>query len=104
MRKDSIGGATALIWASNQRSHRDRQRTTCSWCRRECNVHDIYGATAMMWASIDGHTEIVNALLAAGADVSATNNFGRTPLMLASIDGHTETVNTLLAAGAIVKV
>ena len=33
----------------------------------------------------EGHTEIVNALIAAGANVNAANKYGETPLHLAAL-------------------
>jgi ankyrin repeat protein len=48
-------------------------------------------------AALDGHTEVVKAHLAAGANVHAEDDKA---LRWAAVDGHTETVRTLLAAGA----
>tara|TARA_B100000900_G_C20474912_1_gene672971 strand:- start:205 stop:1074 length:870 start_codon:yes stop_codon:yes gene_type:complete len=47
-----------------------------------------------------GHTEIAQALVAAGADVNARDKNGDTALLLASMNGHTETAQALVAAGA----
>ncbi|MBR5980587.1 MAG: ankyrin repeat domain-containing protein, partial [Firmicutes bacterium] len=53
-----------------------------------------------------GDPEIINALIAAGADVNAENQEGRTPLMFASCwaaggrYAQPKTVKALLAAGA----
>jgi len=54
------------------------------------NAKDIQGNTALMWASLNGHTEIVAMLLAAGADVNAMNNWGSTALDIANEAEHTE--------------
>ena len=43
-----------------------------------------------------GHTEVVNALLAAKADKEAKDNKGATALMLAALNGHTGVVKLLL--------
>ena len=58
---------------------------------------------ALVAASGGGHTEVVTALLAAGAsvDLNGKRN-GMTALMTASAEGHTKTVAALLAAGASV--
>ena len=45
----------------------------------------------------------VKALLAAGADVNATDKNGSFPLLLASAQGHLDVVQALLAAGADVN-
>ncbi len=51
-----------------------------------------------------GHTEIVRALLAAGADVNAKDESGRTALIVTSIGGHLEIVHLLLDKGAPIDV
>jgi ankyrin repeat protein len=51
-----------------------------------------------MIASQLWHLEVTQALLAAGADVSAKTNEGATALMLASMLGHLNIVQALLAA------
>jgi len=56
--------------------------------------------TALHWAVQRDAVEIVDLLLAAGADVSASNHYGVTPLTLASLNGGGEVVTQLLAAGA----
>ncbi len=54
-------------------------------------------------AAMKGHTETVNALLEAGADVNAESRLGITALIAAAGNGRTETVKALLAAGADVN-
>ena len=62
------------------------------------------GATALFMASYKGHTDALRALLAAGANVDATETFScRTPLWMASANAHTEVIRALLAAGANVE-
>ena len=56
--------------------------------------------TALMRASAYGHTETVQALLAAGANTAPQSKTGNTALMLASMNGHTEAVRVLLMKGA----
>ena len=60
------------------------------------NIQNIQGFTALMYASQNGHTEIVISLLERGAEVKMTNFEGETALMLASQYGHTDVVNLLL--------
>ena len=50
-----------------------------------------------MLESGHGHTEVVEQLLAKGADVNAKRNDGVTALIMASQQGHTEVVKQLLA-------
>ena len=66
-------------------------------------ARDSNGWTPLMTASYRGHTSIVKALLAAGADVNAANNDGETALILACEDGHLEAARALVAAGANVN-
>ena len=47
-----------------------------------------------------GHTAIVDALLAHGANAKAANDHGRTPLHSAARQGHSAIVDALLAHGA----
>ncbi|PNH10013.1 Receptor-interacting serine/threonine-protein kinase 4 [Tetrabaena socialis] len=58
------------------------------------------GATALYTASQQGHTAVVEALLAAGAIKEAEDASGTTALVIASLNGHTAVVQALLAAEA----
>ncbi|MDF2964615.1 MAG: serine/threonine-protein phosphatase 6 regulatory ankyrin repeat subunit C-like [Rickettsiaceae bacterium] len=59
------------------------------------------GATPLTLAAQNGHTTIVEKLLAAGADVNKANEKnGATPLIYAAEKGHTAIVEELVAAGA----
>lgn len=53
-----------------------------------------------MRAASNGDLPSVRALLAAGADVNATNKSGQTALMVAAVMGHGEIVASLIEAGA----
>lgn len=56
--------------------------------------------TALMSAAVNGYTEIVKAMLEAGANVNAINIAGSTALMHAKVGGHNEIVDILKMAGA----
>ena len=59
------------------------------------------GARPLHLAGASGDVRAVAALVAAGADVDATEeSWGQTPLMFAASKGRTAAVRTLLAAGA----
>lgn len=70
----------------------------------EADVKDSLYRTPMMLAAMGGHSECLEALLAAGADVQAQDNVGFTPLHYAvfsvSRGSDARCVAQLLAAGA----
>ena len=65
-----------------------------AWARP--NLQAKNGYTALMGASVMGHTDVVELLLDKGASVEEKDNDGKTALMRASIRGHTEMVELLL--------
>ncbi len=72
----------------------------------DVNVKNDYGSTALTIAAVNDCKEIVELLLAAGADVNVSlkNNSDITALIAASINGRKEIVELLLAKGADVNV
>ena len=54
--------------------------------------------TSLCWASSNDHLQVVEALLAAKADVSKRDKDGRSPPHAASYKGHLEVVEALLTA------
>jgi len=70
----------------------------------DVNQMDEDGWTALMWAIDYDRDEVVNVLLASGADANACDIYGDTPLLLACYWGDSvEVVKMLLAAGADVN-
>ena len=53
-----------------------------------------------MWAAKSGRTQLVQLLIASGADVNARNNYGQTVLMHAARWNRTEIAQLLRDAGA----
>jgi len=66
-------------------------------------VEDEYGKTALMFAAERGYTDIIQVLLANGADVNAKDGSGWTALMRAVESDNIKAVQALLANGAEVN-
>jgi uncharacterized protein len=64
----------------------------------------VSGVTPLILAATNGHEQIVDALLDAGAAVDTTDNDNATALMYASSKGHVGIVRKLLQRGADVNV
>lgn len=58
------------------------------------------GITALQLSCVFGHLDVINALIAAGADIDQGNQYGKTPLYMASIQGRVDVVRALVEAGA----
>lgn len=56
--------------------------------------------TALHYAAFAGHGELVDALIARGANVDARSTNGSTVVMMAAREGHADIARRLLAAGA----
>ena len=54
----------------------------------------------MVWASVWGHVEIIELLIAVGAELSIQDCNGNTALMWADHYGHSEVAELLKEAGA----
>ena len=64
------------------------------------NTATADGTTALHWAVNRGDAEMVDILVAAGANVSAANRYGVQPLSLAAENGDAAVMDRLLKAGA----
>ncbi len=58
------------------------------------------GMTPLIMASMSGNADVIEALIAAGADVNMAKSTGATPLMLAAASGKVDAVRSLLDHGA----
>src|SRR5262249_3964991 len=67
---------------------------------------DQDGLTALHWAVLADHPDVVKTLVAHGAELNPVDRFGYTPLLYAAhVDfGDADTAKVLLAAGADAKV
>jgi ankyrin repeat protein len=64
------------------------------------DVKDACFWTPLMKAALNGHTEAVNHLILAGANVNQIDKGGYTSLMLAASNNHPEIIDLLIKAGA----
>jgi len=67
------------------------------------NKQDIFGDTALHYACILGHADIIELLLDKQANPELQNIKRRTPTMLASEHGHGMAMRALLRSGASIK-
>lgn len=95
-------GLAPLMIASRTGSIEVAQALVASGAAVNANTRDA-GATALMWAIAERHTDIVRTLIAAGADVRGSTTKGFTPLMFAARNGDVEMAKTLVAAGVDVN-
>ena len=68
------------------------------------NIADERGWTALMMATLHGHTPVVRLLLKKGADVNFSNSTGGTALMMAALQGQDDILHLLLDSGAGVDI
>ncbi|WP_417470984.1 ankyrin repeat domain-containing protein [Maricaulis sp.] len=66
----------------------------------EAREAEGYGANALMYAASNPDPALVNAVLAAGAEINARDRMGDPALNWASYYGHTDVIVRLLEAGA----
>ncbi|OXB55419.1 hypothetical protein ASZ78_014547, partial [Callipepla squamata] len=64
---------------------------------------DKEGLTALGWACLKGHREVVQYLVEKGAAVDQTDKNGRTPLDLAAFYGDADIVQYLVEKGAMIE-
>lgn len=65
------------------------------------NTQDGRGWCPLMWASAEGHKEVVDLLLEHGADPNVVNYLGRSAIMYASNYGFCDIAKVLLEKGVI---
>ena len=69
----------------------------------EKDTKNRYEDTALILAASNGHSECVDLLIDAHADLNLVNKFGKTALVLSAENGFVDIVNSLVCAGANVN-
>ena len=93
------GGESALMTAS--RTGTVEGVTVLLEHGADPNARDMLrGQTALMWAAAEGHADVVNALIAAGAGIDARLGSGFTPILFAAREGRIDAMKALIDAGA----
>jgi len=87
-----------LIDVASQGNQQETQRLLDAGAKP--NVADERGWTALMMATLHGHTSVVRLLLKKGADVNLSNSTGGTALMMAALQGQDNILQLLLENGA----
>mmetsp|Transcript_91156 Transcript_91156/g.133231 ORF Transcript_91156/g.133231 Transcript_91156/m.133231 type:complete len:431 (+) Transcript_91156:133-1425(+) len=64
------------------------------------DLQDTDGWSALMYASLDGHTKVLDNLISARANLDLQEKQGMTALMMGAGMGQTEVADKLIAAGA----
>jgi ankyrin repeat protein len=82
----NASGDTALMWASGHVAVVRLLLRSMGGCGLDERGTD--GRTALWYACYIGHTDVVRALLLAGADHTIVDNDGRTPKQIAQNRGH----------------
>ena len=67
----------------------------------DLEVRDSAGATALMYAALNGHVEATSLLIEMGADVNAVDNLGRRALDYATVHPESGAFRILASAGAL---
>jgi ankyrin repeat protein len=94
----SPGGAS-LVEAA-KKADQQAVRTLLKSQPGDVNTPSADGTTALHWAVHRDDLEMVDALLASGANVKAANRYGVQPLSLAAENGNAAMIDRLLKAGA----
>ena len=97
---DCSSWLTAAFW--HVATAEDVERCVAAGAKLEPR-HMDHRETPLHRSALEDNTDLVNALIAAGAKIEARDERGSTPLHWAAMHGKTSTVNALIAAGAKIE-
>ena len=96
----AVRRASAPVADAAMQGNREAVRRCCKQAA-DVNAAQGDGMTALHWAAMKDDADLVQTLLYAGANVSATTRIGAyTPLLLAAKNGSASVIAPLLKAGA----
>jgi ankyrin repeat protein len=100
---DLIEPPAPLVAAARARDVASVETLLASTPRAAVNQRSSDGTTALHWAVYNDDVALVERLLAAGADVNASNDYRATPLSEAAVIGNVDVLRRLLKKGANVE-
>ena len=95
--------AAPLVDAAHARDDAAAQKLLSAKPATDVNQRSADGTSALHWAVYHDDADLVDRLLAAGADANAKNDYGSTPLSEAAVVGNVTVIKKLLKAGADVE-
>ncbi|XP_064383526.1 uncharacterized protein LOC135332127 isoform X3 [Halichondria panicea] len=98
--RDDYWERSPLMWALNNK-HFDIAKLLLQY-KPQVRIQDMKGMSPLVLASRAGDLEIVQGIVALGAEINLPTNGRTTPLMWAARVGHAEVVTFLLEKGAFV--
>ncbi|KAI0157960.1 ankyrin [Hypoxylon sp. FL1284] len=75
----------------------DAKRESTTTDTHYINMQNEFGNTALHWACLGGHVDVVKLLLSRGASPAAANDKDQIPLDLAAFNNHMHVVNYFLS-------
>ena len=88
------------LWIASKEGHLEVIERLLANGHVDVDCQDLYGWTALMYASKEGHDVCVGALVRANSNPNVQQKEGWTALMIASYTGHEACVRALVHAGA----
>lgn len=111
-----LGVSVSTLRGNDDEDLTDEQKTAFDWVKegnmttlksllevggdRDLNEQDDDGMTMLHWASDRGHSDIIEILLARGANINAQDNMKQTALHYACSCNHVEAVRLLVSRNA----